>query len=174
MANFTNTQRDAAINAIKAAASADRADNKLALAASDLVESGIAVDDIKAGGKHLKEFQDIAAQSTLTEKQYATWADDSLAQGKTVNGKRVDTPRGKLVKQVNSFIARVRAKMATPAKKGAQGPARRLDQIIAEQCDAWIKRISKDKDSENFKFGDANPIAVRAALKDVIAAFKGK
>ncbi len=173
MTKFTNTQRDAAINAIKAAAASDKADNRLASAAADLVESGVKADDIKAGGDHLKEFQDIAAQSTLTSKQYATWADESLAQGKTVDGKRVDTERGKLVKRVNSFIARVRGKMTAPVKKGAAGPTRSLDQIIAEQCDAWIKRIAKDKDSENFKFGDADPVAVRKALVGVIAAFKG-
>lgn len=174
MTKFTNTQRDAAINAAKAAASADRADNKLAIASADLVESGITAKDISKGGDYLAEFQDIAAQATLGAKAYATWADTSLAQGKTVNGKRVDTPRGKLVKQVNSFVARVRGKMAAPAKRGAAGPTRTLDQIIVEQCDAWIKRIAKDKDSENFKFGDADPVAVRKALINVVATFKGE
>jgi len=174
MTKFTNTQRDAAINAIKAAASADRANNRLETSALALVDAGISAKDISKDGAHLAEFQSITAETILSAKAFATWADTSLAQGKMVNGKRVDSARGKLVKQVNSFVARVRAKMQEPAKRGAQGPARTLDQMIVDQCDKWMKRIAKDKDNEKFQFGDADPVAAFTALKAVVAAISGK
>lgn len=171
---FTNAQNVAAIEAIKAAASADRADGKLSKAAASLLDAGVEAKDIARGGQYLAAFQDLAAQVTLTTAQYDVWADTSLAQGKTVNGKRVDTKRGSLVKRVNAFVARVRNKLNAPAPKtGAQGQRRTMDQIIAKQCDAWIKRITENKDKETFNFGDADPVAIREALKQVVAAFKG-
>jgi len=170
---LSNAQRNAAIEAIKAAKSVAGADNKLAARAADLLDAGITAPMIGKGGDYLAAFQHVAAETTLTEKQFETWGDTSLAQGKSVNGKRVDTPRGKLVKQVNAIVARVRNKLKEPVKTGAQGQRRSMDQMIAETCDKWIKRITENKDKETFNFGDADPIAVRKALQDVIATFKG-
>lgn len=165
---FSNTQNDAAIDAIKAAVSADKATAKLDNAVATLRDAGIASDDISKDGKHLTDFQRLCAETSLNAKQFATWSDDSLAQGKTINGKRVDTERGKLVKRVNSIVARIRAKLKEPVKKGTRATKSPTEKFF-NTLDDYIKRFAADDASDKFDF---DPTIARAAFVDLAKQLK--
>lgn len=165
---FSDTQNNAAINAIKAAVSADKATSKLDDAVATLRDSGITSDDISNGGKYLSDFQRLCAETSLNAKQFATWSDDSLAQGKTINGKRVDTERGKLVKRVNSIVARIRAKLKEPVKKGTRATKSPTEKFFAIMDD-YIKRFAADDASDKFDF---DPTIARAAFVDLAKKLK--
>jgi hypothetical protein len=165
---FSNTQNDAAINAIKAAVSADKATAKLDNAVATLRDAGITSDDISKDGKHLTDFQHLCAETSLNAKQFATWSDDSLAQGKTINGKRVDTERGKLVKRVNSIVARIRAKLKEPVKKGTRATKSPTEKFF-NTLDDYIKRFAAGDASDKFDF---DPTIARAAFVDLAKKLK--
>lgn len=165
---FSNTQNVAAINAIKAALSADKATAKLDGAVATLRDSGITSDDISNGGKYLSDFQRLCAETSLNSRQFAKWSDDSLAQGKTINGKRVDTERGKLVKRVNSIVARIRAKLKEPAKKGKR-TTKSPTQKFFGTLDEYIKRFAADDASDKFDF---DPTIARAAFVELAKKLK--
>lgn len=168
MTNFTNTQRDAAVNVIKAAVSAGKADATLSDRAAKLVEAGITAKDISKDGAHLSAFQSLTAETSLTAKQFATWSDTSLAQGVTVDGKRVDTERGKLVKRVNSVVARIRAKLKEPATRGTRTTKTPTQKFFA-MLDEYVERFGKDGASDAFEF---DPTVARAAFVKLIKELK--
>ena len=165
---LSNSQVKAAQDTIKAAVSADRADTTLAKRVDALRKSGVSADDIKGGGRLFADFQRVAAETALTGAQFATWSDDSLAQGKTIKGKRVDTERGRLVKRVNSIVARVRAKLKVPAKKGATAK-RSATEVFFDTIDKYVAAFGKDDASNKFDF---DPVAARKHLAALIKELK--
>lgn len=165
---FTKEQSNAAINAAKAAVASDKATGTLENRAAELVKAGITVEDISRDGRFLNEFQRIMAETALTAKQFATWGDDSLAQGKVVNGKRVDSERGTLVKRVNSLIRNVRNKMKEPAKTGARSTSTPTEKFF-KVLDDYVERFGKDNASDVFDF---DPQTARVAFVKLIKELK--
>lgn len=165
---LSNSQVKLAQDTIKAAVSADRADNTLTKRVDALRKSGVSADDIKGGGRLFADFQRITAETALTAAQFATWSDESLAQGKTIKGKRVDTERGKLVKRINSIVARVRAKLKVPTKKGATAKRSATD-VFFDTVDKYVKAFAQDGASDKFDF---DPTIARAALVKLIKEIK--
>ena len=135
-----------------------------------LVDSGVTVDSIKGDGDTYPYFLEGVARGVLTPKQYITFADDSLAS--KVSGKL--TARGELKARVASRASKVRAMyakhVAEPKTRGAKD-RKTFDQIVAKQVDAWVKRITDNKDKDGFNCV-CDPIELRAALIQVQKVLK--
>lgn len=169
MTNVTNAQTVAFDRAIKAGASLGKAESAFAIRVADLREAGFTAGDLKGEGQFFTWAQRRTAELTLNKAQFATWADESLAQGVTKNGKRVDTERGKLVKRVNASLARIRkALAAAPEKRGAAERATPTESFF-NQIDKLVKRLSGDKASDTFDF---DPILARKHLVAMIKDLK--
>lgn len=170
-----NTPNNPAINAAfveasKAAKSATAADTTLTERATQLVALDINADDIGKGGRYLAYLQSVAAETNLTSKEFTVWGDESLAQGKSVEGKREDTQRGKLVKRVNAYVKRIRDKVKS-VQSGGTGPkeASTPTEAFFKAIDGYITRFSKEDASDRFEF---DPRTARTALMTMIKDLK--
>jgi hypothetical protein len=181
--NLTNSQIVAADTAIAAAVSAERAEGKLDKAAAELIESGFKPDFIAQGGSHLAWMQERVARATLSEKQYATWANVELASSFKKEGKNVKTERGGLIDRVNGRIRRIREAMkrvSDPAesgssgssgsnKKGAGGRKSTPSESFFKALDSYIQRFAKDDASDKFSF---DPRLARERLVALVKELK--
>ena len=159
---LSNSQVTAAKDVIKAAESERRASERFTARVAKLRESGVTADDIKDGGRLLADFQRLTAETILNEKELTMWANEELAQTKTVNGKRVNMPRGAVIKRVNSVIRRIREKLAAaPAGDGkakgkssnGAGKAKRSStQVFFDTLDGYVKAFADEKASDKFEF----------------------
>lgn len=190
---LTNTQRDAAIEAVKHDKKHQSAKDRFDAACSALIEAGITSADLvgKATketplGKHYEEFQRVAAETVLTEKQFAQWGDASLKHSSRVNGKIVLSPIGKMRNRINTIVGRIRTKMQaiekaaasgetlTPdqvttegkKKRGAQGSKRSADKIFFDMIDDYVKKFADPKTKEKFE------LDVDLAKKHLVAMLK--
>jgi hypothetical protein len=168
---ISNTTTVLFSDAAKASANLERGKNSLASAASALIEAGISVADISRDGVYLAEFQRITAEIVLTSKQFATWSDTELAIKVRVDGKQVNTERGKLVDRVNSLIRNVRNAMKRAEEKPSNGAGAKKNTptgSFLKVVDDYIARFSKDDASNKFNF---DPKVARkhlvAMLKDI-------
>ena len=164
---FTNSQTTALIEAIKSAGKVDNAQVAFAKRVAAMRESGFKPEWLDTKSDQIELIRKVVAETALNAKDQAIWADTSLAVKVKVAGsdKRVDTPRGKLVKLVDQRIARLRKAMAEPAKKGTTGPgstrdlAKRIKDEVAKLKNATVK----DREGEAPK--------LQCDHKELIAAF---
>ena len=168
---ISNTLPNLFSDAAKASAKLESATRSLDASAAALADAGVGIADISRDGVHLADFQRITAETALTEKQFATWADTDLAMKIRVDGKQVNTERGKLVDRVNSLIRNVRNAMKRAEEKPSNGAGAKKNtptESFLKVVDDYIARFSKDDASDKFDF---DPKVARkhlvAMLKDV-------
>ena len=162
---FTDNQTALLKSACSVMGGVDRANAKLANVVKDMVAAGFtpAMFDVKSDG--IGETRKAVANAALSSKDYAIWADESLAQ-KTGKGEdRKLTPRGKLVKLVDERIRRLKKELSEPAAKGANNNAPRdINTRIRDEIGKIHKAVVTDKDSES--------PALVADHKEMLAAFQ--
>ena len=183
MTNLTNSQVAAADAAIAAALSAEKVEGRLDKSALELIKSGFKPDFISQGGSHLAWMQERVARATLTEKQFATWANVELAASFKKDGKNVKTDRGNLVDKVNSRIRRIREAMkrvTNPASAGSEtkksgagagagGRKSTPTESFFKALDGYIQRFAKEDASDKFAF---DPRLAREKLVALVKELK--
>lgn len=149
---FTNSQMTTLVDAIKAVGKVDNAQVAFAKRVASMKDAGFKAEWFETKSERIEEIRAVIAQTALTSAQYTIWADISLAKKVSVKGsdKRIDTPRGKLVKQVDQRIARLRKALSEPATKEAKQPgsARALDKRILQELGNLKKAVNVDKAKE--------------------------
>jgi hydroxypyruvate isomerase len=144
---LTNSQIATLIDAIKSVGKVDNAQAAFAKRVDAMRQAGFVAAWFETKSDQIEMIREKVARAALTEVQYNTWRDDSLAVKVKVKGsdKRVDTARGKLVKLVDQRILRLRKALTEPTPKGAKGNApRALDQRIKDELAKLVNAIKKD------------------------------
>lgn len=162
-------------------------ENKATGLVSKMVELGYLPSSLTKENKEVwATLTDACARAYLSKAQFAAWGNMDLATKKngvlTERGEAmaaVSSARSKFIGRFKKFYAEL-VKAETPASgnastngatqsKGAKtrGASASMDQTVKKQCDAWVKRIEREKDRDSFNI-DCDPIALRAALLAVI------
>jgi hypothetical protein len=159
---LSNAQRDTLVTAAQAARSEAKAGDKTVKLAAAMAAAGWKVDWLAPKtSPNFALIRDVAAEATMTAKEFATYSDSSLAIKVKDGDGRVLTARGKLVHRTEQAIRRLRSALSAPATRTAKTLAERL----AGQATAALKAIESNRTGETPEFGDA----VRKVL---VAAFQ--
>lgn len=149
---LTNTQTATLIEAIKSAGKVDNAQVAFAKRVDAMREAGFKAEWLETKSDQIELIRKVVAETALNAKDQAIWSDTSLAVKVKVAGsdKRIDTPRGKLVKLVDQRVARLRKAMSEAPKTGAKQPsnARKLADRIKDEIAKLKNATVKDRDGE--------------------------
>jgi hypothetical protein len=147
---FTNNQTALLKSACAAIGGVDRANAKLSAVVADMVAAGFMASMFDVKSDAIDITRKAVANAALPSKDYAIWADESLAQKTGKGDARKLTPRGKLVKLVDERIRRLKKELTEPAAKGAKNNAPRdINARIREEIGTLYKAVVADKDSES-------------------------
>ena len=164
-------------DAAKASAGLGAAKATLLDRAADLIAADVTPARISRDGDLLAQFQEVTAAAILSKADLAIWADTSLSisiSTKGPDGKRVqtNTPRGSLVKTVNSNIRRVRDAMtevlANPAARGPKAKSTPTEAFF-KVIDGYVERFGKADASDTFEF---DCVTAKAALVKMLSQLR--
>jgi hypothetical protein len=164
---LTNAQTATLRAAVKAYGTLDNAQGAFAKRVGEMREAGFTAEMLDTKSERIGEIREAVAASVLTPAQVKLWADTSKAVKIAGNdGKRLDTPRGKLVKVVDMRISRIRAALTVQPAKGAKGnEARALKERVTVEIGKLHKAVTKDAT------GDA-PQLDNKIRSELLAAFQ--
>jgi hypothetical protein len=161
---FTNNQTALLKSACAAIGGVDRANVKLASVVADMVAADFTAAMFDVKSEHIDDTRKAVANAALSSKEYAVWADESLAQKTGKGDARKLTPRGKLVKLVDERIRRLKKELSEPAAKGPKGNTPRdINARIRDEIGKLHKAVVADKDGA---------LNLNAGHDEMIAAFK--
>ena len=170
---LTNTQTSTLIEAIKSSGKVENAQVAFAKRVVAMREAGFKSEWLETNSDQIERIRKVVAETALNAKDQAIWSNTSLAVKVKVVGsdKRVDTPRGKLVKLVNQRIARLRKALSESPKTGAKQPgnARELATRIKDEIAKLRNAVVKDgKESPTLACDHKELIAAFDRITDII------